>query len=96
MIALVHQLGASNLATVSVALSYPTHALSCLPTARNFFAHRNSETATQCRQLCATLCIPPMWRLSDVLLQRDYTKPNNLLTEWISEAVGTVADLMVQ
>lgn len=95
VITLVNEIGASNLGTVIAALSYPTQALRCLPIARNFFAHRNGDTAAQCRALCASLSLPPMWRPADVLLQRDYTRPNNLLTEWIVDVV-TVADLMVQ
>lgn len=95
LITLVQEIGASNLQTVTVALSYPTHVFHCLPIARNFFAHRNGDTAAHCRGLCAFLSIPFMRHPADVLLQRDYTKPNNLLTEWISD-IATVADLMVQ
>lgn len=95
VITLVNELGASNIATVSAALSYPTQVLNCLPTARNFFAHRNGDTAARCRQLCMTLSIPQMWRPADVLLHRDYTKPDNLITEWISD-IATVADWMVE
>lgn len=95
IITLISEIGASNLGAVTAALSYPTQAFRCLPIARNFFAHRNGDTAAQCRGLCASLSVPPVWRPSDVLLQRDYTRPNNLLTEWISDVV-TVAELMVQ
>jgi len=95
VITLVSEIGASNINTVVGALSYPTHAFRCLPVARNFFAHRNSDTATKCRALSATLPIAATWRPADVLVQRDYTRPNNLLTEWITDVI-TVADMMVK
>ena len=95
VITLVNEIGASNLATVTAALSYPTQAFRFLPIARNFFAHRNADTARQCRGLCAALALPPVWRPADVLLQRDYAKPENLLTEWITD-LSTVSNLMVQ
>jgi len=95
IITLVSTIGASNINTVVAALSYPTHAFRCLPIARNFFAHRNTDTARKCRALSATLQTAAAWRPGDVLVQRDYTRPNNVLTEWITD-VTTVADMMVQ
>ena len=95
IITLVSTIGASNINTVVAALSHPTHAFRCLPIARNFFSHRNIDTARKCRALSATLQTAAAWRPADVLVQRDYTRPNNVLTEWITD-VATVADMMVQ
>lgn len=95
IITLIAAIGASNTPTVVAALSYPTHAFRCLPTVRNFYAHRNLDTAQKCRGLAATLPVASAWRPSALLVQRDYTRPNNLLSEWITD-VTTVADMMVQ
>jgi hypothetical protein len=95
IITLLSTMGASNLSTVVAALSYPTQVFKCLPDARNFFAHRNGDTAIRCRSLASALSVAPVWRPTDVLVQRDYAKPNNILTEWIID-LATVADMMVQ
>jgi hypothetical protein len=95
LITLLSEIGASNLNTVAGALGFPTRAFEGLPTIRNFFAHRNGDTAIKCRNLCTSLSLPPMWRPADIVLQRDYTKPHNVITGWALD-VATVVDLMVQ
>jgi hypothetical protein len=95
VITMATHLGASNLSAITAAFGYSTQAFLCLPTLRNFFAHRNSDTCGKCVSLAASIAVPPARRPADILLHRNYSKPMNLLSEWISD-MTLVADRLVQ
>lgn len=53
LIVISNQLGWNNLATISSSFSYPTTFFEHCPTVRNFFAHRNKETAAKVVRLAS-------------------------------------------
>jgi hypothetical protein len=87
--------GASNLAVVQAGLSYPTSLFTMLPTARNFFAHRNEETAQKALALARALVVPTTARPTEVLCSKAPGRPQNVLSDWLDD-LKNVADLMCQ
>lgn len=94
LITLFAELGASNALAVNTALSFPTSAFTSLHAARNFFAHRNADTASSCSTIGGTLS-SRLLHPADALAYRPTGKPNNLLSEWITDLLA-VSDMMVQ
>lgn len=95
LVTLANHLGLSNLGVITTAFGYSTHAFDCLPELRNFFAHRNADTCRACHSLAASVAVPPSRRPVDILLHRNYSRPMNVLSEWISD-MSLVADRLVQ
>jgi hypothetical protein len=95
LIKLLMALGASNLATVTAALSYPTDAFGYLPTARNFFAHRNEDTARKLHNIAAPMLISAIGHPTNILIQKRPARPNNVLTDWALDLL-VVSGLMVR
>lgn len=95
LIHLIQHLGASNFSAVVTAFGYNTKVFQCLPTLRNFFAHRNAHTCAECAIVAASIPVPPFGRPADVLVHRDYARPMNVLSEWILDMTN-VADQLVQ
>lgn len=95
LITMTGHIGASNHGVVVAAFGYSTQAFICLPTLRNFFAHRNADTCGKCHSLAAAIPVSLAKRPADILLHRDYAKPMNLLAEWITD-MSQVADDLVK
>jgi hypothetical protein len=95
LITLCGHLGASNLPEVVAAFGYATKAFDCLPTLRNFFAHRNQDTCQECTVMATSIPVPPFRRPADIAVHRDYAKPMNVLSGWIRD-MTFVADQLVQ
>jgi hypothetical protein len=94
LISMAQHLDASNLNGIVAAFGYSTQAFNCLPTLRNFFAHRNADTCAKCMALSSVIAVPPAKRPADILLHRNYSKPMNLLGEWISDMTHVAYQLV--
>jgi hypothetical protein len=95
LITMLGHIGASNHGVVVAAFGYSTQAFNCLPTLRNFFAHRNADTCGKCHSLAAAIPVSLAKRPADILLHRDYAKPMNLLAEWINDMSQVADDLVL-
>lgn len=76
----------SNIPQIEAALSVPSRVLTDLPVFRNFYAHRNKESAERAVGVGKNLhliygCCHP----SDVLATRPYGRPQALILEWLDE-----------
>jgi hypothetical protein len=86
----------SHLADVQRALSLQTRVFSDLPVFRNFYAHRNEETAERAlnlaqRQYLITKAKTP----TEAITSRVRRRPQPLLLDWIDE-MDTVMDLLCE
>lgn len=95
LLTVLQLVGASNTNVAIAAFGYSTKVFDCLPTLRNFFAHRNGDTCSMCSTIAPTIPVPPARRPADILLYRDLAKPMNVLSEWITDMTN-VADQLVQ
>lgn len=69
---------------VSAAVSLPVRVLDDLPTARNFFAHRNEETNRKCLALGRRYLLFSK-HPTDLLASVPTNRPVSLLEDWIQE-----------
>ncbi len=85
-------LGCSNLADIQAAVSTGTRAFLDLPIFRNFFAHRNEDSAAKARTAAATrYSIPTIRRHpADIVAARPYGRPVPLIVDWIDDIRATV------
>jgi hypothetical protein len=86
-------LGASNLNDLQRAFGYQTLVFAHLPTVRNFFAHRNEETAGKTIQIARGYGLSPRLRPSELLCTRPQGKTQNILSEWLLD-LRNVIELM--
>jgi len=86
-------LGASNIAQVQAALSYPTSVFKQLPVARNFFAHRNEDTARKTTGIARDLGLSVNARPSEMLCEKAKGRPQNVLADWLDD-LRIVIELM--
>jgi hypothetical protein len=86
-------MGASNYPVILTALSLPARAFTELPVFRNFYAHRNKDTAAQVAGLARSHLISPKLHPSEVLAARA-GGPNNLVSQYSSELIN-IMQLMV-
>ena len=77
--------GASNLPQVLTAFSYPPAVFGQLPVARNFFAHRNDETAAEVANLARSLLLSTKLRPLEVVCSRLSGRPQNVLADWLDD-----------
>ena len=75
----------SNLAQVQAALALPSAAIDDLPTARNFYAHRNGETAAKITNLMGRYVMPTQDHPTEFLRMSVLGRPCSVLEEWIEE-----------
>ena len=87
---LLSKLGSSDIAQLLSAFSYPTQAFRDLPSFRNFFAHRNEETATKAATVARSYGINPRLRPIEILCSRAYGRPRNLLSDWLDDIRNVV------
>jgi hypothetical protein len=85
-------IGCSNLTHIQAAVSTGTRAFLDLPVFRNFFAHRNEDSAAKARMAAATrYSIPAIRRHpADIVAARPYGRPVPLLVDWIDDIRVTV------
>jgi hypothetical protein len=84
-------LGCSHAADVQAALSLPTRAFIDLPVFRNFFGHRNGQTAEAARQAARFYAIRPSLHPTLILCQPPARRPYPLLVDWIDDISAIVA-----
>jgi hypothetical protein len=85
LLKLLSSLGASNLLEVQAALSYPTKVFRLLPTVRNFFAHRNEETAQKSSGVARSLGLSGKLKPGEVLCSVLPGRPQNVLADWLDD-----------
>jgi hypothetical protein len=95
LLRLLTNCAASNLPKVQVALSYSTSAFSELPAMRNFFAHRNDETAQKTKDVARRLGLSVALRPSEILCSKAPGRPQNILADWLDD-LSAVIDLLCQ
>lgn len=78
-------LDVSNLHQIQAAFSYSTNVFIHLPTARNFFAHRNEETMRRLRDLARNLGINPNQPACDIVCSATGSRPQNVLADWLND-----------
>lgn len=85
--------GASHLPQIQTALSYPTDVFRFLPTIRNFFAHRNEETADKVRVAAPRIGVLGPSKPSDIVCSWRPKRPQNILGDWLDD-MRTVISFM--
>ena len=80
---------------VRVAMGLPFRVLGDLPTIRNFFAHRNGETAQKSRRMLSRYYSVPSSHPSFMLASFSSGRPTTILEDWIVE-LEIVFDTMSQ
>ncbi len=95
LLRLSEALGYSNLAEVRAAFAYPTRAFHDLPTVRNFFAHRNEETARKAVNIARSYGLSTLLRPSDILVSVSPGRPQSVLGDWLDD-IRHVIELLCQ
>jgi hypothetical protein len=88
-------LGASNSADVQAALSLQSPVFKLRPVVRNFFAHRNDDTAKKADSVARDLSLPRNLRPSEMMSWRLPGHPQNVLADWIDD-IQTIIELMCE
>jgi hypothetical protein len=86
-------IGSSHLSQIQRALSYPTDVFTFLPTVRNFFAHRNEDTAEKVRNASQRFGIYGPSKACDIVCSWRPTRPQNVLGDWLDD-MRTVISFM--
>ena len=81
----------SNLRQVQRALALPSAAIDHLPTARNFYAYRNSETSGKIKRLMGRYVMPTQSHPTEFLRKSVVGRPVCVLEDWIAELDGVVS-----
>lgn len=85
LIVLSRELGCSNFKEITAAFSYPTRAFADLPKFRNFFAHRNEETARKAVERAIFYGLSPKLRPGEILASIAPGRPQSVLDDWIDD-----------
>ncbi len=78
-------LDVSNAAQAQAAFSYSTSAFDCLPTIRDFFAHRNEETMRKVRDVARHLGVDPNQRACEIVCSAMSGRPQGILVDWLDD-----------
>lgn len=79
------EIGCSNYTDIQNAFSIQTKVFNHLPTFRNFYAHRNDETAIKTQKIAGEYTISTPRHPSKILLSSAYGRPQVLILDWIDE-----------
>lgn len=90
LLGLARAVQASNLGQVQAAFSIRTRVFLHLPTARNFFAHRNGDTAGRVATVARANRVNPFLRPSEVLCTVPPRRPQPLLSDWLDDMRRTI------
>lgn len=95
LLRLLKSTGASNLAQVQAALSVPSSFRDCLPTMRNFYAHRCGDTYQKAANVAVKLGLRalPTLRPTEIMCAALPKRPQNLFADWLDE-MWTVVELL--
>lgn len=85
LLQLMQALGTSNMAQVRAGFGYQTPAFTHMPTFRNFFAHRNEETARKVATIASYYGLSSAMRPSGILRSRSWGRPQSVLADWLDD-----------
>jgi hypothetical protein len=88
LLTLINDLNASNAGDVSAALSFQGRVLRDLPTVRNFYAHRQANSAKKARRLMINYGIPPNLHPTDFCLSYESGMSQSILLNWLDELLS--------
>lgn len=83
-------IGCSNITEIRAGFSGGLTVFKNLPTFRNFYAHRNSQTEYAAMQIATQYSISNLLKPSQILLSLPLNGNQPLLIEWIDELILTV------
>lgn len=95
LLKLFSAMNASNFSQVQTALSYQPDVFTFLPPMRNFFAHRNEETAGRVSNVARALSLNPKLKARDILCSIRPSRPQNILADWLDDLL-TALTLLCQ
>jgi hypothetical protein len=81
----------SHEAHVQASLALPTRAFVDLPVFRNFFGHRNGQSAYAARQTARSYLISPALHPTFILAERPNRRPYPLLVDWLDDVSAIVS-----
>ena len=87
------EIGCSNHMDIQSALSGQTKVFDHLPIFRNFYAHRNENTAVKAKQIAHNYSIPLRRHPTEILLTPAYGRPQILILDWIDD-IGAVVEFL--
>lgn len=82
---LLSEIGASNSVAVASALTFPNRVLIDLATVRNFYAHRNSQTASKVGKLGVNYGMRSGVAATDLCIAYAPGRPQSVVRDWIAE-----------
>lgn len=85
--------GASNLLQVRTAFSVPSTVFAQLPRARNFYAHRSKDTASDLQIVARAVRVPSRRSASDILCDIAPARPQTVIQDWLDEMTYVVSEL---
>lgn len=85
LLTLLTDLNASNAADVGAALSFQGRVLRDLPTLRNFYAHRQQNTARKAQRLMINYGLPANLHPTDFCLSYEAGSSQSILLNWLDE-----------
>jgi hypothetical protein len=94
LLTLLNDLSASNAPDVNAALSFQGRVLTDLPTLRNFYAHRQENTAQKARRLMINYGIAPQIHPTEFCLSYESGKSQSIVLDWLDELL-TVQEFAV-
>jgi hypothetical protein len=85
--------GASNVLQVQAAFGLKTRVFLDLPVFRNFFAHRNDETARRVAARARYYGLSPQLRPSEMLCAASPGRPQRICSDWLDDICDVVQSL---
>ncbi|MBE0564913.1 MAG: hypothetical protein IH621_03080 [Krumholzibacteria bacterium] len=85
LLKMLEEIDASNLDMARTALSYQTRVFKDLPTVRNFFAHRQEDTAKKVVAVAHSNGMSSRRRPAELMCTRLPNHPQNLLAGWLDD-----------
>jgi hypothetical protein len=85
---------ASNISSVQNALALNFGLFRDIATIRNFYAHRNEDTAKKVRTKARSMGVPAAHHPDDLVLASPPGRPGSILQDWIGEAQIFFEELM--
>jgi hypothetical protein len=90
LVALSRAIDSSNQQEINAAFGYPTKVFLHLPSVRNFFAHRNAETADKVANVARSYRLDPKLRPAEILCSAVPKRPQSLLSDWLDDLRATI------
>jgi hypothetical protein len=84
------ELDCSNYESIQIALSVGPEAFRYLPTFRNFYAHRNDDTAKKALKIASRYSIPRKNHPNEILLSIGYSRHQPIIFDWLDDITNTI------